>query len=368
MWQRHGAHRYGLLWGYGTPWMQFRIRMAEPFHDVVRAWMASTASYNKDSLEEPLPFYELKTVEGSSPNRPDRRQSENDDHGEKYNTADQGPGLLFTLTAPRGWTVLSLYEYNNDGHFGNGDSRRDFRVAVSEAQYSVPGLSATATGVSDTAQVSTRVVNFAGGGVWKRFLVRGPADVVIRIKRNHSFNTILNAVALDWALEKPPPYFISVTRWWKKEQQRHAVEAVQIAEIEHGAAMPKPLQGNSPLALCKRLSGFLRLQRRIAPAGWAADSENIYCLIERRLEIMPHARVRTQIAMDSNYRLCRFKQDESDLKRLGLPIPRKMEQELKWTGHFRVFRNGGYLQLARIAAGGSIGNVYRRRIAKGDSQ
>jgi hypothetical protein len=357
MWQRHGAHRYGLLWGYGTPWMHFRMRMAEPFPDVVRAWMASTSSYNRDSLEEPLPFFDLKTVEGSSPNRPDRRQSENDDHGEKYSTADQGPGLSLALTVPRGWSILSFYEFNDDAHVGNGNPRRDYQINISGYPYSVRELNSPPNRLESPRDAETRVVYFAGGGVWKRFLVHGPADVSVRVGRNHSFNTILNAVALDWATEKCPPYFETPGRWWRNRMDRHRRMEEKLAAVEQGYCARTTAVRVPEADVCAGLRWILRLQREVNPTAWAAASPLGYSMLDRYLAALrKSAKSRNLFAEICNYRLCRFRAWESDLGRLDLPVPRKMEQKLQWKGHFRVFRDGGYSQLARFAAGRPTGN------------
>jgi hypothetical protein len=45
------------------------------------------------------------------------------------------------------------------------------------------------------------------GGVYKRFLVRGPAKLTVQVNRNYSFNTILAGVMLDLVDELPPPYY-----------------------------------------------------------------------------------------------------------------------------------------------------------------
>ena len=193
--------------------------------------------------------------------------------------------------------------------------------------------------------------------MWKRFLVHGPADVVIRINRNHSTNTIIGAIALDWAMGRPPPYFMTVKEWWRHEQGRHSLVTRELAQIRSGVYSATSLRKASALSLCADWVGLLRLQRWIDPVGWAARGEESYCLIDRRITRKQRdLKQATTVAVECNYRLCRFRQYEAGLLRLGLPIPRKMERKLRWTGHFRVFRNGGYSQLAQIAAGGPTGN------------
>ena len=367
-WARHGAHRYGLLWGYGTPWVQFRLRTALPFRDVVRAWIGTASAANRNSLELPLPFAGLQSANGERFSATPRRQSENDDHGEVYNPLSQGPGLLFTLTVPRGWSVLSFYEFNDDGHVGNGTPRRDYRVAVSSHPYSLRGL-IQRSGFRETGGIRTRVVNFAGGGVWKRVMVRGPADVSIRITRNHSFNTILNAVALDWAAEKSPPYFESPGQWWRSRKYRRAWVAEEAVAAKHGYYSMRSLAQATTSDLCGDVANLLLLQRDLDPAEWAGFSSGGYCMLERCLTARhTSSSHRNSLSMVCNYRLCRFQHYESDLARLGLPIPREIEQKLRWKGRFRVFRNGGYTQLAQMAVDGAIEGKYTHRITKGVPQ
>ena len=75
-----------------------------------------------------------------------------------------------------------------------------------------------------------RVAQF-WGGVWKRFLVRGPVSLDMEVGANHSWDTILQAVTLDLVDETPPPYFGTVVQWqagqahkesqWRALARRH---------------------------------------------------------------------------------------------------------------------------------------------------
>lgn len=43
-------------------------------------------------------------------------------------------------------------------------------------------------------ETRTRVKEFGGNGVYKRFLVKGPVSCSFTVKRNSSFNTIVNGI------------------------------------------------------------------------------------------------------------------------------------------------------------------------------
>jgi hypothetical protein len=105
---------------------------------------------------------------------------------------------------PAGLFYLSLYDFNKDGHEAlNRD--RDYTISIRQhpAGAALSDIGGFA-GEQDLAH--GRIVDF-WGGVWKRFLVRGPIDLTIELKRNNSLNTVLPTIMLDLVDEEPPPYF-----------------------------------------------------------------------------------------------------------------------------------------------------------------
>jgi len=143
--------------------------------DSIRRWVTWAQTDQHRSLYDPIPGY--------------RRQAEWDDHGEAYPVTAEGPDVWVTVTVPAGLHKLSLYDVNKDGHFLD-DRYRDYVVDLlsyrpsMEAAEKLPSLA------------HARIRDF-WGGVYHSFLVRGPAQYYVRVRRNGSFNTILAGIFLD---------------------------------------------------------------------------------------------------------------------------------------------------------------------------
>ncbi|MGC9261859.1 MAG: hypothetical protein ACP5I8_17510, partial [Phycisphaerae bacterium] len=173
-------------------------------------------------LELPAVYLDSRVVKGLTSWSVDRRESEIDDHGETYPTTWQGPDVNVTLHIPEGQYVFSLYEFNKDGHTG---ANRD-RDYVFSAEALPPRTGAqnilsrygSAPFYNHPAQVVGRVVNF-WGGVWKRYLVRGPMILLIRVGRNYSLDTILAGAMLDSLNEHPAPYYYGMAAWRSRLKQ-----------------------------------------------------------------------------------------------------------------------------------------------------
>jgi hypothetical protein len=122
-----------------------------------------------------------------------RRDAEENDvsydtktYPESYN----GPDLWVRAKVPEGVHCLSLYFVNNDAHKSGLNKYRDYDVQVLSDDPDMDKIQ------NDTPLARTRVMDF-WGGVYKQFLVRGPASYIVRIGRNRSFVTKLQAVFLD---------------------------------------------------------------------------------------------------------------------------------------------------------------------------
>ena len=167
----------------------YRITPAMGLHhvarDLVRCWLQWRSSPSQRVLWDP--------IEGR------RIEAEIDDHGETFSRPWQGPGLLILARLPAGISILSLYFFNCNGHHGSNRDR-DYLVSLVPlpAGYQFgTSLSPNISPLSDLRGTArSRVVNFSGG-VWKRFLVHGPARLAVRVAKNHSLNTILQGVFID---------------------------------------------------------------------------------------------------------------------------------------------------------------------------
>jgi hypothetical protein len=129
-----------------------------------------------------------------------RRDAEENDasyDAKTYPESYDGPDLWVKVKAPEGVHCLSLYFLNNDAHRTGDNKYRDYDVQVLTNE-------ANAEKVQASQPLSrTRVTDF-WGGVYKQFLIRGPASYVVRIGRNRSHATRLHGVFLDPVTVVPP--------------------------------------------------------------------------------------------------------------------------------------------------------------------
>ena len=206
---RYGR-RYAILWAMSAPWneefvnaptglYQARAQIG-PNHD---AGDAIRHYVTWKQTDDPRSLYDLEV--GC------RRQSEADDHGETYPMTKEGPDLWFTVQVPQGVHRISLYFFNKDGD--SGENRyRDYLVELKpyvakgeEDAQQRAGLSppqatgeledlVAAAALPDLARA--RVRNFRGG-VYPQFVVRGPAQFLIRVGKNNSLNTICSGLFVD---------------------------------------------------------------------------------------------------------------------------------------------------------------------------
>lgn len=118
-----------------------------------------------------------------------RRESEWDDHGEAYPEEHEGPDVWAHILVPEGVHRVSAYFYNKDGHEGD-NRRRDYLVEMK------PDAPTTSKADKLPSLATTRVRDFRGG-VYKSFVVRGPAIYWLKVGKNNSHNTILQGILID---------------------------------------------------------------------------------------------------------------------------------------------------------------------------
>ncbi|HWB59646.1 MAG TPA: two-component regulator propeller domain-containing protein [Chthoniobacteraceae bacterium] len=124
---------------------------------------------------------------------------------DNYPLTWEGPGLWVTVEVPKGVFKLSLYFQNFDGQEGPDNKLRDYDIEILHPEES---REATAKGAP---LARARAVDFEGG-VYKRFVVAGPAKYVVYIQRNRSYVTKLLGLFVDPAAgpaggAKPLPGF-----------------------------------------------------------------------------------------------------------------------------------------------------------------
>ncbi len=205
----YGGLDYDLNHGLGTAAVSGIIGPHHASGDTLREWEQWKDTDNPRSLYIPQLGY--------------RRETTWDDHGETYPVSYQGPDVWVRVHLKKAglWRV-SLYFFNKDGHAG-ANRQRDYPVAVYSAARafahaaSVPLLTARTFPTNRQAMAwarwamrtrplaQGRVVNF-WGGVYLRFLLAGPGQYMIRLDRNASLDTILQAVLVDSADAPPTPF------------------------------------------------------------------------------------------------------------------------------------------------------------------
>jgi len=156
-----------------------------------------------------------------NPRAKDRRQAEWTDHGNMYPIRHDGPHLYINLSVETGVYRLALYFVNKDAHelqHKDFDGRpgagrfRDYTVAIKKWTRTAQDTDQRRWRVRRVVEkgwappdnefeaqptlASCRVHQFVGG-VYKRFLITGPATYRIRISRDGSTNTTCSGLFLD---------------------------------------------------------------------------------------------------------------------------------------------------------------------------
>ena len=199
-WIGRYGRRYAVLFAAGAPMHHYVV--SDPTYraeirqqpggdpgDSLRMWVQWAESDDPRVLYDP--------VAGS------RREAEADDHGEGY-ASKGGLGIALTVTVPAGVHEMDLYLVNKDGHEG-GNRLRDYVVTVACGAADGQRASAAPAG-------RARIAAF-WGGVWKRFVVTGPATYRVAIDRNWSLNTIVSGVFFD-KLGGPPTRYDGLRSPW----------------------------------------------------------------------------------------------------------------------------------------------------------
>ncbi|MDR2172303.1 MAG: hypothetical protein LBP59_19335 [Planctomycetaceae bacterium] len=152
--------------------------------------------------------YKIETDDERAPYDPlngNRRFSEWDDHGEAYAWSKDGPDLWYVLEINHsGVFRLGMYFVNMDGHDGS-NRWRDYLIEIYPSDKGCSAIDSDRQVLSKYAEsqiatvtplARTRVKNF-WNGVYKNFIVNGPAKYLVKIDRNYSFNTIMSGIFIQ---------------------------------------------------------------------------------------------------------------------------------------------------------------------------
>ena len=318
------------LWGAGWEPVNYssRIGANAASGDSLRYWVQWLYTQDSRVLELPPTYLDSRIKKGLTTADKNRREAEIDDHGETYPQTLDGPHLYQTLTVPEGLFFLSLYNFNKDGH--DGDNRfRDYRISV--RTHSGTSLTDISNFDSQPELASGRIHDF-WGGVWKRFLVRGPITLTVQVSRNYSFNTILPAVMLDLADETPPPYFKTVAQ--QEKEQASSEGPAKKLELRR----PSFRAASSEAEAANRVFNLMAQVQKTNSVWYAANSCKLYVELLRwyAAQSLPTftgvSGPLLQRLATCYYQVGMYSQWETCQKKIGLTPARDIEKALRWDG------------------------------------
>ncbi len=329
-----------------------------PAGDAVRFHITWLSTAKKRVLEIPEVYLDECIFDGTATRHVDRREAELDDHGETYPTSWQGPDLYVYLHIPAGAYTLSLYFFNKDGHSGKNRDR-DYAISMLPLPASYHFGTALDPNTAPLARMrgtaQSRVVNF-WGGVWKRFLVRGPMKLAIRVAKNYSLNTILQAAMLDPLAQHPAPYYYGYRAWQAREKQQSEFRTRFAAAWRSGqlSGGPSPenarwprrpvddptgnpsveFANNRDVAMAADIMQALNLLEHRHPAVWAATQRLEYASVLRWCTAWhgatPINPTVTAVAERCYYHLDLFHRWELAEKSRGILTSRQIEKSLRF--------------------------------------
>ncbi len=228
-WMGRYGNRYAMLCAMQAPFDHFVIN--DPVYQVqgrlgvhpyvegksyneqgLRHWMHRERWDDRRVLYNPLIGY--------------RRQADIDDNGEVYPMSYEGPDIWLGVRIPAGTHKVSLYFFNKDGHDG-ANRIRDYIIDVKRGHEDLVVANQNPT------LARARVHDF-WGGVYKSFLLQGPGDYFFGVRKNNTFNTVLQGVFID-KLNGPPTGYEARRDVWLGEVRYEAPGLRNQKLIENGA-------------------------------------------------------------------------------------------------------------------------------------
>ena len=324
-----------LHWGAGNHPLQYHLQI-DPREkgNTLRYWVHWLKTDNRRALEMPPLYFQSRLKLGATDSDKFRRQAEVDDNGEQYPLTKEGPDIYATVCIPKGTYYLSFYNHNKDGH-DRQNRMRDYRYSVRRHSPALP--------ISDVSRFDSRPELAVSrqrdfwGGVYKRFLVRGPQELTIKIAKNNSFNTILAGIFLDLVDEEPPPYFTSFDSWQARgdSEFRQSGEPTLLVSAPVAREIVKP---TTEAQAAEQLWAKLEDVRVVNPAWWASERRRFYVPLVKWLEAS-----RSQTTTEnrptmlrrisaSYYHASLFDPWEKAQKQRGLTPARAIELSLVWDG------------------------------------
>lgn len=321
------------MWRPGGVRLQHRETIG-PHHaagDTIQYYTSWQATAKRRVLELPEIDLNQRIMMHRATWAKDRRETEIDDHGERYPQTWQGPGMYEELNIPAAWATLSLYFFNPNGH-STSARERDYALSAialpSSYHFVPPGRFNILSAAGTHPSVRGRVANFCGG-VWKRFLVRGPMKLAIHVGKNYSFNTLIQSAMLDPLAQHPAPYYAGRRAWRKVEQKRAAVRAQLVAQCRKGVYIaPVASDRIDKLDLPEQILQLTSALAHRDPAAWAANQELPGILILRRCGSSRKAALVAAASEKCYYKLSLFRSWEALEKSRGTLSSRQIEKRM----------------------------------------
>jgi len=307
----------------------------------------------------PPVYLDSRIKRGLTTKGQDRRQAEWDDHGEAYPFELAGPDLYCNLDIPDGQHILSFYDLNKDAHEGS-NRYRDYLISI-RIQPERHGPDDNSDFDRQPELARARIRDF-WGGVYKRFLVRGPISLKIRFSRNHSLNTIMDGVMLDTTDERPSPYFPSPDDWERSRKPKAQETRADIERLKR-LRQASLVASASAMDIARALLAELEEMQTLNPSWWAANDRIDATLMAR----LAAANIATQFPRDklslkasSFYQAGLYPQWEECLAALDEIPARQVEKSLTWDGVTAVYSGRGHQTVieylhgkANVRVGGS---------------
>ena len=320
-------------WGAGWEAVSYSFRNntnAAP-GDRLRYFVTWLYTQDPRVLEMPPTYLDSRIKKGLTTLDKIRREAEIDDHGEVYPQAIDGPHIYATLTVPTGLFYLSLYDLNKDEHGEGGNRFRDYRITI-RVRSDKPSNNLDT--IDDQPELTHGRIYDFWGGVYKRFLVRGPMTLIVKVDRNNSLNTILPAVMLDLVDEAPPPYFETVEEWrktqlHKQEQWQQALFQRQLTSFQDATTEQEAAD---------RLLNMLDEAQATNSSWWGTNSRQFYALLLRwYTQVAARGLDEKQTSFKQHLATCYYqtgdyKNWEEVQRQIGLTPARDVEKALRWDG------------------------------------
>jgi hypothetical protein len=320
------------VWGAGWD-VAYNARIG-PNHaagDSLRYWVQWLATADNRCLEMSPIYLHSRVMRKDTTWDVDRRESEWDDHGESYPMSKDGPHIYCSLSVPAGLFYLSLYEVDPNGH--DRDNRlRDYEISVRphpgrpsldvhDGNVTILRSFYDLTGFDQKPELAHARAGDFYGGVYKRFLVRGPAKLTVQVNRNYSFNTILPGVMLDLVDELPPPYFCTRQEWENQQAEKDAPKSPPAALVAADTAE----------AAAQRLAAALEAMKFKNETWWAENQRRFYLPL-LRWQLAAASQTNAPALATDYYQLNLFVDWEQQLQQRGITPAREIEKALRWDG------------------------------------